>query len=99
MRGIEFESPVKYAEQSDSDTDFQARGAESDGEESAEEDRRNHISPQELQNVEASPSRGKVEPQGSPPSGKSTTLRTRTSTLFPLPTPSLLPLHSSAHVD
>ena len=91
MRGIEFESPGKYAEQSDSDTDFQGRGAESDGEESAEEDRRKHTSPQELQNVEVSPSRGKVGPQGSSPSGKGTKLRTCTSTLFPLPTTSLVP--------
>ena len=70
MRGIEFDSPVKRIEQSDSDTDFQARGAESDGEESADEDGGEHVSPQKLQNAEARPSRGIVGSQGSPPSGK-----------------------------
>lgn len=70
MRGIEFDSPVKYDEHSDSDTDFQARGADSDGDESADEDGREEVSPQELQNAEARPSRGVVASQGSPPSGK-----------------------------
>ena len=73
MRGIEFDSPVKYTEQSDSDTDFQARGADSDGDETVDEDGREHVSPEELHNAETRPSRGRVGSQGSPPSGKGMT--------------------------
>lgn len=70
MRGIDFDSPVKFAAPSDSDTDFQTRGAESDGEDSADGDGGEHVSPQKMQSGEARPSRGMVGSQGSPPSGK-----------------------------
>lgn len=72
MRGIDFDSPVKFTAQSDSDTDFQARGAESDGEDSADEDGDDQLLPQGLENAQARPSRGMVGSQGSPPDGKGT---------------------------
>lgn len=70
MRGIDLDSPVKFTAQSDSDTDFQTRGAESDGEDSADEDGGDQNSLQELQKAEARPPRGMVGSQGSPSSGK-----------------------------
>lgn len=67
MRGMEqdFTSPAKRLEQSDSDIDFQARAAESDADETAEEDDED-VNVEELRNPEARPSRGIARSQGSP---------------------------------
>jgi hypothetical protein len=67
MRGMEqdFTSPAKRLEQSDSDIDFQARAAESDADETAEEDDED-VNVEELRNPDARPSRGIARSQGSP---------------------------------
>ena len=82
MNGIDVESPLKRKDNSDSDTDFQARDDESEGEETAEEVDEPVATNELKQPMQAQPSSSQLVQQGSPLRAKSTFMRRKSICIY-----------------